>query len=105
LDLSQVATIITPRKVRAQNQRYLIATLDDTNKVERWHFCVAYLPVTDVRVLTQHQFHSNSPASPGIIFCSIPFANQSLGGRVPILAGEILSGDCRLPVSASLKIQ
>jgi hypothetical protein len=105
LDLSQVATIITRRKVRAQSQRYLIATLDDTNKVERWHFCVAYLPVTDVRVLTQHQFHSNSPASPGIIFCSIPLPIKALAEECPISEGRNFIGDYRLPVSASLKIQ
>jgi hypothetical protein len=95
LDLSQVATTIAARKVRAQSQRYLIATLDDTNKVERWHFCVAYLPVTDVRVLTQHQFHSNSPASPGIIFCDIPFADQSLGSlKVAFFASLGRLGPC-----------
>jgi hypothetical protein len=36
--------------VRVYCQRYLLATLDDTNKVERfWHFCAAYLPITDVQ--------------------------------------------------------
>jgi hypothetical protein len=49
--------MIAARAVRVHGQRYLIATLGNTNKVERWHFCVAYLPVTDVRVFTQHLFH------------------------------------------------
>jgi hypothetical protein len=62
--------------VRVYYQRYLVATLDDTNKVERFGTLVPRIfQLRTCRVITRHLFPSNSPASPGFLF-SAPAANR-----------------------------
>jgi hypothetical protein len=51
------------------DQRYLVATLDDTNKVERFGtFVRRIFQLRTCRAITRHLFPSNSPACPGFLF-------------------------------------
>ena len=63
--------MIVTDEVRVNCQRYLLATLDDTNKVERFGTLVRRIcHFWTCRVFTRHLFPSNSPARPGILLKS-----------------------------------